>query len=70
MDFFVQIQILIPKKLITCLAGVFACLKYRPIKNFLIESFIRAYKVDMNEADALSIDQYADFNDFFTRQLR
>ena len=24
----------------------------------------------MNEADALSIDQYADFNDFFTRQLR
>ena len=70
MDFFVQTQTFLPKKLITSLAGVLACLKYRPIKNFLIGSFIRAYEVDMAEADALSIDQYADFNDFFTRRLR
>jgi len=70
LDFFVQTQTFLPKKLITSLAGVLACLKYRPIKNFLIGSFIRAYEVDMAEADALSIDQYADFNDFFTRQLR
>lgn len=70
MDFFVLTQTFIPKKLITCLAGIFAGLKYRPIKNLLIEKFIRAYQVDMTEAEALSIDQYADFNDFFTRQLR
>ncbi len=70
MDFFVQTQTVLPKKLITSLAGVLARLRYRPIKNFLIGSFIRAYEVDMTEADALSIDQYADFNDFFTRRLR
>ena len=70
MDFFVQTQTVLPKKLITSLAGILARLRYRPIKNFLIGSFIRAYEVDMTEADALSIDQYADFNDFFTRRLR
>ena len=47
-----------------------ASVKYRPLKNMLIEMFIRAYKVDMSEARALSIDQYMDFNDFFTRELR
>jgi len=70
LDFFVQTQTVLPKKLITSLAGVLARLRYRPIKNFLIGSFIRAYEVDMTEADAMSIDQYADFNDFFTRRLR
>lgn len=70
LDFFVETQKYLPKKLVTGLAGLLASVKYRPLKNLLIEMFIRAYKVDMSEARALSIDQYSDFNDFFTRELR
>lgn len=70
MDFFVEMQRYLPKKLMTLLAGMLASVKYRHVKNLLIQMFIKAYQVDMSEARALSIDQYRDFNDFFTRALR
>lgn len=70
MDLFVEAQKYLPKKMITCLAGLLASVKYRPLKNLVIDMYIRAYKVDMSEARALSIDQYSDFNAFFARELR
>jgi len=70
LDLFVEAQKYLPKKMITCLAGLLASVKYRPLKNLVIDMYIRAYKVDMSEARALSIDQYSDFNAFFARELR
>lgn len=70
MDFFIEFQKFLPKNAMTFAAGILASVKYRPVKNFLIQTFIRTYKVDMSEASALSIEQYVNFNDFFTRELR
>ncbi|MCA0402416.1 MAG: archaetidylserine decarboxylase [Proteobacteria bacterium] len=62
-------QYLLPKKALTLLAGLFANNKNPKIKNFLIESFIKKYKVNMAEAILLAKD-YDCFNDFFIRQLK
>lgn len=70
MDLFVTFQKILPKRLITLFVALFASVKNRWVKNFLIRKFIAAYKVDMTEAKALSIDQYQDFNAFFTRELK
>lgn len=70
MDWFVQAQRLLPQKLITLSAGCLANNRWPPLKNFLINQFIKLYDVDMSEAEALSSSQYSNFNDFFTRSLR
>lgn len=70
MNWFVQIQKCLPQKLITVLAGCLAENRWPPLKNFLIRQFIQSYQVNMSEAEALSICQYQNFNDFFTRSLR
>lgn len=70
MDLFVNLQKVVPQKLITVLAGLLARVAWPPAKNLLISQFIRAYNVDMSEAKALSISQYQSFNDFFTRELK
>lgn len=48
--------------------GLFA--ESKSAKNFLIRLFIKKYNVDMTEARNTSIDQYRNFNAFFTRELR
>lgn len=70
MDLFVNLQKVVPQKLITALAGCLASVTWPPLKNFLISRFVSAYDVDMSEARALSITQYSSFNDFFTRELK
>ena len=70
MDLFVNLQKIVPQKLITLLAGALANVSCHPVKNFLIHQFINIYDVDMSEAKALSITQYSSFNDFFTRELK
>jgi phosphatidylserine decarboxylase len=42
----------------------------RPVKDWLIRTFIRVFAVDMSEAAASSPGAYPTFNDFFTRALR
>lgn len=63
-------QYILPKKIITILAGCLAKIKTPLIKNFLISRFIKAYAVNMQEALRERPEQYADFNDFFIRQLK
>tara|TARA_B100001121_G_scaffold288206_1_gene286084 strand:- start:75 stop:878 length:804 start_codon:yes stop_codon:yes gene_type:complete len=48
--------------------GLFA--ESKSAKKFLIKLFIKKYNVDMTEARNTSIDQYPNFNAFFTRELR
>jgi len=41
-----------------------------PLKNPLGRLFIKSFKVDMSEAKREKIEEYASFNEFFTRELK
>ena len=63
-------QYLLPKKLLTVLAGKLAGARLGGITQAVIRKFVAHYKVDMSEAVDPRIESYATFNDFFTRPLR
>jgi phosphatidylserine decarboxylase len=63
-------QYLLPKKLLTVLAGKLSSMKMGGVTQSMIRRFVRHYKVDMSEAVDPRIESYATFNDFFTRPLR
>ena len=65
---FVLLQYLLPHHLLSNLVGYFAQKSF--LKNFFIRSFIRYYKVDMNEALLSDPSDYPNFNAFFTRELK
>lgn len=69
MNLAVTAQHLLPKRLLTQLAGWLAR-RPGPHAPFLIRRFIARYKVDMSEAANPDIASYATFNDFFARALR
>jgi phosphatidylserine decarboxylase len=63
-------QYLLPKKLLTVLAGRFAGMQGGAVTQAAIRRFVRHYKVNMEEAADPRLESYATFNDFFTRPLR
>ena len=63
-------QYLLPKTLLTQLAGRFASTKLGDATHAVIRRFVARYGVDMAEAANPDITSYASFNDFFTRALR
>ncbi len=63
-------QYLLPKKLLTQLAGRFASAQLGGATHAVIRRFVARYGVDMAEAANPDITSYASFNDFFTRALR
>ena len=63
-------QYLLPKRVLTVLAGKFANLRGGALTHAVIRKFVAHYGVDMSEAADPSIESYATFNDFFTRGLR
>lgn len=65
---FVLFQYLLPHHALSRFTALFA--ESALLKNLLIGSFIRRYRVDL--ADALITDPkaFANFNDFFTRELK
>lgn len=66
----IQQQYLLPKKLLTVLAGRVASWRGGSLTHALIRKFVAHYRVDMDEAADPRIESYASFNDFFTRPLR
>jgi len=60
----------LPKTALTVLAGKFADIKSPIIKNFLIQTFIKKYQVNMQEALEEDPTAYQTFNDFFIRTLK
>lgn len=64
------LQFIIPQQSLTSLFGLFGNIKNPIIKNALIRSFIRFYKVDITEAVDDKIENYSCFNDFFIRHLK
>ena len=66
----VALQYLLPKKLLTQLAGAFARSQSGALTQFAIRTFVAKYGVNMAEALHPDITSYASFNDFFTRALK
>ncbi|WP_028372417.1 archaetidylserine decarboxylase [Legionella lansingensis] len=63
-------QFVLPKQVVTRLAGLLANVRSPAIKNLLIRHFIRRFAVDMNEALEENVKNYSCFNDFFIRHLK
>lgn len=63
-------QYLMPKQLLTVLAGKLANARMGSFTTSLIRHFIGRYGVNMQEAENPDIASYASFNEFFTRPLR
>ncbi|MDX1676570.1 archaetidylserine decarboxylase [Arsukibacterium sp.] len=66
----ITLQYLMPKHLISRLAGRIAAAELGWFSHFLIKRFIKAYKIDMSEAQWERAEDYASFNAFFTRPLK
>jgi phosphatidylserine decarboxylase len=66
----IRTQYLLPKKLLTVLAGKIAGLHGGALTHALIRRFVAHYQVNMAEAADPRIESYETFNDFFTRPLR
>lgn len=61
-------QYLIPKHLLTRLVGILAGARLGGLTTYMIESFIKHYKINTKEM-AGKIKDYKTFNDFFARPL-
>ena len=59
-----------PRYWLTMGAGWLASVQVPFIKNFLINQFIRFYRVDMTSAIRQDTEQFKSFQDFFTRELK
>jgi phosphatidylserine decarboxylase len=66
----IALQYILPKKLLTQLAGAFARSRSGPLTQFAIRKFIAKYGVNMTEAASADPASYYSFNDFFTRALK
>lgn len=67
---FSLIQYPIPHHLLSRLVGHLADCRLTWLKNLLIKTFIRVFRVDMREAADPDPTAYPTFNDFFTRLLK
>ena len=63
-------QYLLPRHFATALVYKFTRIKTPFIKNQLIRTFINIFNVDMSSSEIQSIEDFQNFNDFFTRQLK
>jgi phosphatidylserine decarboxylase len=63
-------QYLLPKRLLTVVAGRIASAQAGALTTGLIKAFVKRYQVNMSEAANPDIASYASFNDFFTRALK
>ncbi len=68
--FFLAAQYVLPHHLLSRLTGMLAECEWVWLKNLLISSFISAYDVNMQEAQFVDINNYKNFNAFFTRALK
>ncbi len=68
--FRLAVQYLAPHHLLTRLVRAVTHWQLRPLAHALIRWFVRAYRVDLDEAAAGKPSDYPSFNAFFTRPLR
>ena len=61
---------LLPQHFLSALMHWFMRIKSPTFKNWQITAFIKLFKVNMHEALYEDVSSFADFNEFFTRQLK
>lgn len=69
-ELFIALQRLLPKHALSRLVAKLAQSKRPWVKNFLIKRAIKAFSIDMQEAASADLDDYENFNAFFTRELK
>ena len=67
---FALLQHILPKRFVSYFVGVFASVRWRPLKNILIRLFIRGYQVDMSTSERETPEEFENFADFFSRELK
>lgn len=67
---FAVFQQLLPTRLLSSAVHWLAHRRWPPLKNALIRLFIRAYRLDLSEAESADPAAYPHFNAFFTRALQ
>lgn len=67
---FVLLQYLLPRYWLTRCVYRLTRIRSVGFKNVLISRFVRHYQVELSDVPRAVPDGYADFNDFFTRELR
>ena len=67
---FVWLQYLLPKQLMTMLAGKLASMRAGRLTNGFIRWFVTRYQVNLAEAENADPSSYSSFNEFFTRPLK
>ena len=66
----IVLQRLVPHHALSRLAGRLANSEIPWLKDLLIRSFIKVYKIDMSEYVRTDCSDFRHFNDFFTRELK
>lgn len=67
---YVTAQYCCPQRKITQFVGWLAECRWKWFKNWAIRRLIRKYHVNLSEALSENLDDYPNFNSFFTRQLK
>ena len=68
---FIALQHVLPQHLATAFIHLLARVQHSLVRSALIKGFLKLYpQVDLGEAERTQVEQYASFNDFFTRALR
>jgi phosphatidylserine decarboxylase len=67
---FVALQHVLPQHTLSGLMYLLARIRWRPLKDLLIGTVIRLYRIDMSQAAEPDPKAYPHFNAFFTRELR
>jgi len=66
----IRTQYILPKHLLSRLVGALAAAEAGVVTQFFIRIFIKAFKIDMTEAQWEDPSAYRTFNEFFTRPLK
>lgn len=66
----ITLQYLMPKHFFSRIVGKLAAARLGWFSHLLIKLFIKSYKIDMSEAQFERPQDYASFNEFFTRPLK
>lgn len=69
-ELFAGLQRLLPHHALSRAVGQLARSEHPWVRRPLIHAFARWYEVDMADAERTRLEEYASFNDFFTRALR
>lgn len=64
------IQYLLPRHWLTAAIYRVARIRVKPVKNALINAFVRLYGVDLADVSREAPGAFHNFNDFFTRELK